>query len=380
MGWGWQADKKMGAGGNGGYGIVGKEEGLGVEGVVTGWVLDEILLQGKRSGDNNGIGIFRKISKKRLGSPTTKWVATGTEISQSPERKTTWRFREKKESTSLPYGVIMGKNLRTLDFKSYAVEKTVNPSVIDSGIELAAHIQKDRPIDNIIGQLDEGMTTRKKDRVDYRKMVGLLGKTCFISKVEPKDVKAPVLDEHWINVIQEELVQFERNDIWELVPRLDNYNVIGTKWIFKNKSDELGNVTRNKARLVAHGYTQIEGVDFEEIFSPVARLEPIKLLLALACLLKFKLYQMDVKSAFLNGIVQEEVYVEHPKGFVDIDRPDHVYRLKKALYELKQAPRVWYERLKIFLLKNRYARGGVDNILFIKRERDQLMLKFILMI
>ncbi|GAA0187520.1 transmembrane signal receptor [Lithospermum erythrorhizon] len=191
------------------------------------------------------------------------------------------------------------------------------------------------------------MTTLKKDRFDYRKMVSLLGETCFISKEEPKDVKAALLDEHRINAIQEESVQFENNDVWELVPLPYNYNVIGTKWIFKNKFDEFRNVTRNKNRLVAQGYTQIKGVDFEETFTPVARLEFIKLLLALACLLKFKLYHMNVKSSFLKGIIQEEVYVEQPKA--------------------------WYERLKFFLLKNGYSREGVDNALFIKKEKGQLM-------
>ncbi|GAA0181582.1 hypothetical protein LIER_42280 [Lithospermum erythrorhizon] len=145
-------------------------------------------------------------------------------------------------------------------------EHTVNPSVNASGIEPATRIQKNHPTDNIIGRLEEDMTTRKKDRVDYRKMIGLLEETCFISKEEPKDVKAALIDEHWINAMQEELVQFEKNDVWELVPRPDNYNVIGTKWIFMNKSDELGNVTRSKARLVAQGNTQIKGVDFEKTF------------------------------------------------------------------------------------------------------------------
>ncbi|CAM8987579.1 unnamed protein product [Rhodiola kirilowii] len=138
--------------------------------------------------------------------------------------------------------------------------------------------------------------------------------------------------------MQEELGEFQRNDVWDLVPRPDNVNIIGTKWIFKNKSDEHGNITRNKARLVAQGYTQIEGVDFDETFAPVARLEAIRLLLALACLLKFKLFQMDVKSAFLNGVLNEEVYVAQPKGFEDPHHPEYVYHLKKALYGLKQAP------------------------------------------
>jgi hypothetical protein len=127
-----------------------------------------------------------------------------------------------------------------------------------------------------------------------------------------------------------------------LVPRSAEQNIFGTKWIFKNKTDEHGTVVRNKARLVAQGYTQIEGVDFDETFAPVARLESIRILLSIACHLDFKLYQMDVMSAFLNGVLQEEVYVEQPKGFQDPHHPHHLYKLKKALYGLKQAPRAWY--------------------------------------
>jgi hypothetical protein len=131
-----------------------------------------------------------------------------------------------------------------------------------------------------------------------------------VSKIEPKNVKEALLDEYWIHAMQEELTQFERNEVWDLVPRPKHVNVIGTKWVFKNKSNENGEVTRNKARLVAQGFTQIEGVDFGETFAHVARLESIRLLLAIACILKFKLFQMDVKSAFLNGYLHEEVYVE----------------------------------------------------------------------
>ena len=115
--------------------------------------------------------------------------------------------------------------------------------------------------------------------------------------------------------------------------------MIGTKWIFKNKSDEHGTVIINKSRLITQGYTQVEGVDFDETFASVARLESIRILLTIASHLNFKLYQMDVKSDFLNGMLQEEVYVEQPKGFVDPHRPDDVYKLKRALYGLKQASR-----------------------------------------
>ena len=138
--------------------------------------------------------------------------------------------------------------------------------------------------------------------------------------------------------MQEELNNFERNQVWNLVER-PNTNVIGTKWVFHNKQDENGMVIRNKARLVAQGFTQVEGLDFEETYALVARLEAIRMLLAYAAHHNFKLYQMDMKNAFLNGPIQELVYVEQPPGFVDPKFPHHVYKLQKVLYGLKQAPR-----------------------------------------
>ena len=136
---------------------------------------------------------------------------------------------------------------------------------------------------------------------------------CYTSSIEPKNVKEVLQDEYWVKAIQDELEQFVRNDVWTLVSRLKNTNVIGTKWIFKNKSNASGNITWNKARLVTQGYTQIKGINFDETFSLIARIEFIRLLLAIACLLGFKLFQMDVKYVFLNEILNEEVYVEQPK-------------------------------------------------------------------
>ncbi|MCI26207.1 gag-pol polyprotein, partial [Trifolium medium] len=115
-------------------------------------------------------------------------------------------------------------------------------------------------------------------------------------------------------------------------------------------------------------------VDFDETFAHVARLESIRLLLGISCMMKFKLYQLDVKSAFLNGNLHEEVYVEQPKGFIDPSFPEHIYRLKKALYGLKQAPRAWYERLTEFLFNNGYNRGGIDKTLFVKKNEEKIMI------
>jgi hypothetical protein len=165
--------------------------------------------------------------------------------------------------------------------------------------------------------------------------------------------------------MQEELNNFTRNEVWHLVPR-PNQNVVGTKWVFRNKQDEHGVVTRNKARLVAKGYSQVEGLDFGETYAPVARLESIRILLAYATYNGFKIYQMDVKSAFLNGPIKKEVYVEQPPGFEDSEYPNHVYKLSKALYGLKQAPRAWYECLRDFLITNGFKVGKADPTLFTK--------------
>jgi hypothetical protein len=123
----------------------------------------------------------------------------------------------------------------------------------------------------------------------------------------------------------------------------------------------------NKARLIAKGYSQVEGLDFDETFSPIARLESIRMLLAYATHHGFKLYQMDVKSAFLNGPIKEEVYVEQPPGFESEGYPNHVYKFHKALYGLKQVPRVWYECLMDFLIENGFSIVKADSILFTRK-------------
>ena len=128
--------------------------------------------------------------------------------------------------------------------------------------------------------------------------------------IERKKIDEALLDVDWVNAMHEELNYFTRNQVWELVERPKDHNIIETKWVFRNKQDQDGIVVRNKARLVTQGYTQVEGLDFGETYAPVARLEAIRILLAYACAYNIKLYQMDVKSAFLNRYINEEVYVE----------------------------------------------------------------------
>jgi hypothetical protein len=198
-------------------------------------------------------------------------------------------------------------------------------------------IQRDHPVNSILGDIHKGVTTR------YR-VAHFCEHYSFVSSIEPYRVQDALKDSDWVLAMQEELNNFTKNEVWHLVPR-PNHNIVGTKCVFRNKKDEHGVVTRNKARLVAKGYSQVEGLDFGETYAPVARLEPIRILLAYATYHGFKLYQMDVKSTFLNGPIKEEVYVEQPLDFEDSEYPNHVYRLSKALYGLKQAPRAWYECL-----------------------------------
>jgi hypothetical protein len=219
-------------------------------------------------------------------------------------------------------------------------------------------IQRDHPVNSILGDIHKGVTTRSRVAHFYEHY-------SFVSSIKPYRVEDALRDSDWLMAMQEELNNFTRNEVWKLVP-CPNQNVVGTKWVFRNKQDEHGMVTRNKARLVAKGYSQVEGFDFGETYAPVARLESIRILLAYATYHGFKLYQMDLKSAFLNGPIKEEVYVEQSPGFEDSEYSNYVYKLSKALYGLKQAPRAWYECLRDFLITNGFKVAKADPTLFTK--------------
>nr|GFB47155.1 Gag-Pol polyprotein [Tanacetum cinerariifolium] len=194
---------------------------------------------------------------------------------------------------------------------------------------------KDHPLEQVIGDPSQSVRTRRQLESDGEMCMFAL----IVSRTEPKNIKEAMADFTWIESMQEELHQFDRLYVWELVDIPLCKNIINMKWLWKNKRDEENIVIRNKSRLVAKGYAQKEGVDFEESFAPVARLEAVRLFIAYDAHKSFTVYQMDVKTTFLYGPLKEEVYVNQPDGFIDPSHPDKVYRLKKALYGLKQAPR-----------------------------------------
>ncbi|GJR55894.1 retrovirus-related pol polyprotein from transposon TNT 1-94 [Tanacetum coccineum] len=194
---------------------------------------------------------------------------------------------------------------------------------------------KNHPIEQVIGDPSKPAMIRKRLQTNAEVCMYAL----IVITIEPKNIKEAMLDHIWIESTQDKLNQFKRLDVWELFERPVGRNIIAVKWIWKNKTDSENMVIRNKSHLVAKGYAQEEGIDFEESFTPVARLEDVRIFVAYAELKNFPIYQMDVKTAFLNGPLKEEVFVRQPDGFIDPDFPNHVYRLKKALYGLKQAPR-----------------------------------------
>nr|GEW02251.1 putative ribonuclease H-like domain-containing protein [Tanacetum cinerariifolium] len=239
------------------------------------------------------------------------------------------------------------------DFNNLETSITVSPIPI-------TRVHKDHLVTQIIGDLSLATQTRSMTRVARDQ--------------EPKRVHQALKDPSWFETMQEELLQFKMQKVWVLVDLPHGKRAIGTKWVFMNKKDKRGIVVRNKARLVAQGHTQEEGIDYEEVFAPVARIEVIRLFLAYASFMGFMVYQMDIKSAFLYGTIEEEVYVCQPLGFKDPDYPDKVYTVVKALYDLHQAPRALYETLANYLLENGFQRGKIDQTLFIKRQKSDILL------
>ncbi|GJY25240.1 retrovirus-related pol polyprotein from transposon TNT 1-94 [Tanacetum coccineum] len=229
---------------------------------------------------------------------------------------------------------------------------------------------KDHPIENMTGDPSRSVSTRKQLKTDAMWCYF----DAFLTSVEPKNFKQAMTEPSWIDAMQEEIHEFERLEVWELVSCPDNVFLIKLKWIYKIKTDESGRVLKNKARLVTLGFRQEEGIDFKESFAPVARIEAIRIFVANAAHKNMTIYQMDVKKAFLNGKLKEEVYVSQPEGFVDQDNPSRVYKLKKALYGIKQAPRTWYDMLSSFLISQKFSKGAVDPTLFIRHAGNDILL------
>nr|XP_028952455.1 uncharacterized protein LOC114822291 [Malus domestica] len=207
----------------------------------------------------------------------------------------------------------------------------------------------------------------------YRSVAEIYEK-CNLCIIEPECFEEAVKDESWQKAMEDEISMIEKNNTWDLVDRPFDKPIIGVKWVYKTKLNLDGSVLKNKARLVAKGYSQKPGVDFNETFAPVARLDTVRTLVALAAQKGWILFQLDVKSAFLNGVLNEEVYVDQPSGYVIQGKEDKVYRLRKALYGLKQAPRAWYEEINSYFTKAGFHRSPSEATLYIKTSHSGIII------
>ncbi|GLT98425.1 hypothetical protein SLE2022_159300 [Rubroshorea leprosula] len=192
---------------------------------------------------------------------------------------------------------------------------------------------------------------------------------CLFADIEPLNFKEAAIDKKWKHAMDEEIKAIQKNGTWELMTLPEGQKAIGMKWVYKAKKNAQGKVEKYKARLVAKGYIQEYGIDYDEVFAPVARLETIRLIISLAAQNKWQIYQMDVKSAFLNGYLEEEVYVQQPLGYVVKGHEEKVLKLKKMLYGLKQAPRAWYSRIDKYFQDHGFTKCPHEHALYVKEDK-----------
>ncbi|GJV10794.1 zinc finger, CCHC-type containing protein [Tanacetum coccineum] len=311
--------------------------------------------------DNPKVQAFRReleeIALKHLGKVSENITTSTTSVNTGSEPVNTGSFDH--DDSPMPELEIFHKSdTGIFDEASYDEEGVITdfnslPTEIEVSPTPTLRIHNIHPKSQILGDPKSAVQTRskvqnksgahallshiqKQQRNNHKDQQHCLF-AYFLSQEEPKKIAEALQDDSWVQAMQEELLQFKLQQVWVLVDLPHGMKVIGTKWVYRNKRDERGVVVRNKARLVAQGYTQEEGIDYDEVFAPVARIEAIRLFLAFASFMGFIVFQMDVKSAFLYDTIDEEVYVSQPPGFVDPDHPNKVYKVVKALYGMYQA-------------------------------------------
>jgi hypothetical protein len=200
---------------------------------------------------------------------------------------------------------------------------------------------------------------------------GYMALMCDLLEKEPTFLEEAIQKKEWADVMTEEYQSTIKNDVWEIVPKSKSKDVVSSKWLFKIKHVVDGSIEKYKAIFVTCGFSQKEGIDYEETFAHVARYTSIRTIIALAAKMKWKLHKMDIKTTFLIGVIEEEVYIEKPQGFEVEDMNSHVFKLKKALYGLKQAPRAWYGRIDSFMTSLGFTKSKADSNLYFKVMNDE---------
>ena len=273
------------------------------------------------------------------------------------------------------------------------IDVVQQPQALEYQVETDADEQDTSDDDESVGETYEekflkGTKNLGRTRTVTKQLVNELGnlaaEVCLMTSLvaetgEPKSTREALNDRNWYNAMKSEISSLEKNETWDLVPRPQGKNIVGSRWVYKIKRNSDGSINRYKARLVAQGYSQVQGVDYNEVFSPVARFSAIRSLLAIANENNYEIHQMDVETAFLNGTLDYEIYMEQPKGFQDPNKPDHVCRLKKSLYGLKQSARCWNATLDDYLLSEGYTKSDADDCIYVKLIRSNDIEHFVIL-
>ncbi|KAG7599301.1 Integrase catalytic core [Arabidopsis suecica] len=289
------------------------------------------------------------------------------------DEKKTWSHDEKGERKSILSQVKINSQEQGRGNDLNAEIDQVSNALNQLHISNRAVQNSEEEGENFVGPRGFRSITDLMNQTDEVEGEALIHEMCLMMAEEPQALEEAMKDGKWIEAMREELRMIEKNKTWQVVARPKDKNVISVKWIFRLKTDASGEAIKHKARLVARGFTQEYGVDYLETFAPVSRYDTIRIVMAIAVQQGWKLFQMDVKSAFLNGDLEEEVYIEQPPGFIEEGEEGKVLKLHKALYGLKQAPRAWYGRIDGYFIKNGFVRSINDAALYVKKTSKEIM-------
>jgi len=309
------------------------------------------------------MGVSEESKASRMYDPITKRIIISRDVVF--DEMGNWDWKKSGETNSLDLVYEESEKNITFDTNTQPENDRTKEAIGDKRVDV--HTRRRRPP---IWMRDYESGDGLSDEEGVEQLTQEMQQLAMFISNDPTTFEEAARSQVWRDAMKSEMVAIEKNETWELIDLPIGAKKIGVKWLFKTKLNEKGEIDKCKARLVAKGYTQQAGIDYTEVFAPVARWDTIRLTLSIAANCGWKVYQLDVKSAFLHGEIEEEVYVEQTKGFEVKGAEDKVYKLKKALYGLKQAPRAWFSKIESYFVKKGFERSTSDHTLFTKKEGE----------
>lgn len=306
------------------------------------------------------LGVSDSSKAYKLFNPLTKKIVTSRDVVFDEE--TTWDWNEQQSQQ-----ILHDEEEEKLPALVVPESSSDTTQIIDENSQSSAEINE---------ELESAGRVRKRPAwMDDYEVTGPITYYVLFADCDPKEFESAIKEGRWRLAMDDEIESIEKNDTWVLCDLPEGHKTIGVKWVYKTKLNKDGGVEKYKTRLVAKGYTQQFGVDYTEVFSPVARHDTIRLVVALAAQNSWPIFQLDVKSAFLHGYLEDEVYIEQPPGYVKVGEENKVYKLKKALYGLKQSSRAWYSRIEAYFLKFGFTKCPYEHTMFVKNgEKGKILI------